>query len=338
MLDPTPDDDEELEEVRRAIDELVAECTARAGRQLPLVGTVNAARDLDRIRAALAEERLTYLGYSYGTVLGATFAALYPANVRALVLDGGVDTSLGWVDFGRDQAASVDAALQRFFDDCRNAQCPIAEDPEAAWDEVRSLLEQRLERGERDPGPEHLLNATLGALWTGPALWPDLAAALDDARRGELDPLARLGAPYVQGRLSFGASIAISCADERERPELEEIVAVGRSLEQEFPRLGEHFAGGCPTGWPVAAEPLPRPTAPGAPPILVIGTQFDPATPHKWSAALAQQLGSGVLLTYEGDGHTASEQGHRCIDDAVLAYLVDLEVPPPESACSAEQP
>jgi hypothetical protein len=228
--------------------------------------------------------------------------------------------------------------LERFFDDCRRTQCPIAEDPEAAWDEVRALLEERLERGEEDPGPEHLLNATLGALWTGPALWPELAAALNDARRGELDALGRLGAPYAPGDLSLGSSIAITCADEEERPALEEIVAAGRRLEQEFPRLGEHFSGGCPSGWPIAAEGLPTPTASGAPPILVIGTRFDPATPYEWSVALAQELDSGVLLTFEGDGHTASEQGHGCVDDAVLAYLVDLEAPPAQSTCPVEQP
>ncbi len=338
-VDPTPDNPAEIAAFAKADRALTAGCRARAGPVLPFLGTVNVARDLDRIRAALGEQKLTYLGFSYGTRLGSVYAQLFPARVRALVLDGGVHPTASAEQLSREAAAAAERALHRFFADClTRGSCPLGPDPESAWRRLQRLAERAA------PGAPSGLSA--GILYRAAAVllldknlgWPLLANALGAALDGNAAAL-RVAVELAYGDANentLEAGVAVLCADEPERLTLHRFLTLERSLARRYPLIGFAATVGCSAGWPPAADPLPAVRAEGAPPILVVGTRYDPATPYSWSQALADALRSGVLLTYEGDGHTAFASGNRCIDRIVTRYLVDLDVPPEGTACRPE--
>ena len=328
--DPSPDGAHEAEAVTALTDAFVETCTKRHGDVLPFLGTVNAARDLDRTREALGDGKLTYAGFSYGTRLGSVYAHLFPGRVRALVLDGGVHPGAGLDQVSRDGARALEDALERFFAECRaTAACPIGPRPEAVWERAQAGAE----RGE-EPGLFYLGARLL--LYDRGLGWPLLDVALASAGKGNdavLRATARLAFPERSNALEAG--LAVYCADEPSRLTGAEYLELVRALERDFPRLGFTAAGGCFAGWPAHAEPLPRVRAAGAPPILVVGTTHDPATPYAWSQALADALDSGVLVTLDGDGHGAIPSGNACIATLVEAYLIDLAVPAAGTVCRA---
>jgi pimeloyl-ACP methyl ester carboxylesterase len=187
--DPTPDTEAERAETADLKRRIAAGCARAAGDILPQVGSVNVARDLNRIREALGDRKPSYLGFSYGTRLGSVYAHLFPGRVRAMVLDGGVPPGGRLVELGREAARAVEDALRRFFADCRGREnCPIGPDPEAVWDRLRERLERTpLTSAGREVTPGHLAVAASLALGSGSLGWEVLASAIAaaDGGRGE---------------------------------------------------------------------------------------------------------------------------------------------------------
>lgn len=338
-IDPSPDDDAERQAIIEAAREYAADCSELSARLLPHVDTESAARDMDIIRAALGEEQLTYTGFSYGTYLGAQYADLFPRRVRAMVLDGGVDPTLTYDAASRTQAAGFERALQAFLDDCAsNESCAFYSDgdPFAAYDELMREIDMApLDANDRDVGPGEATLAVVAALYEREYGWPALALALDAARDGDGSILLELSDAYTRRRPDgsygnlFEANAAVNCLDTPAPRDLQYYDELARSLAELAPRLGSAagYLGVQCAFWPVPPANEPHAfTAPGAPPIVVIGTTGDPATPYAWSEALAGQLESGVLLTWEGEGHTALGKS-ECIGDAVSAYLIELRAP-----------
>lgn len=342
-LPPAPASEEVWRQVQDAVRGFAELCASRAGGMLPYLGTLNAARDMDEIRKALGEDRISYLGYSYGTVLGAVYADLFPNNVRALVLDGAVDLSLDGETFLRYQAAGFEAAFARYLQWCRARQCLGAGDPAEA---VRLLLARAEDapiaapQADRPAGPGEITFAMLAGLYSD-ALWGELTSGLNAARAGNASGLIRL-ADRLAGRRADGTydnssemNAAVNCLDHDFGREPRRHIALAEELGVKLPFFGSYVGqGGLACAyWAAEPQPLKAPRAAGAPPTLVIGTTGDPATPYVWAQAMASQLESAVLLTFRAEGHTAYRRGDNCIDSAVNAYLLTLQMPPPGTAC-----
>ena len=341
-LNPYPETDADWQVIIDATRRFTEACAAAGRDILPHVGTRNAARDMDRLREAEGEATITYFGYSYGTTLGQVYADLFPTHVRAMVLDGAVDNSLPPDDLNLEQIRGFEAAFQRYLADCAASQC-ITGDPAAT---VQSLIDEVSEEpipvvdGDRPVGSGELINAILGSLYSR-ATWPFLTAGLNAGLDGDGSTLLFLADNFA-GRQDDGeysnlveAHKAVTCLDSASERDPEHHIGLADNFEAEAPFFGRpasQFGLFC-AFWEAEPEPLVAPRASGAPPILVIGTTGDPATPYKWAVSLSQQLESGVLLTRDGEGHLAYRYGNTCIDEAVESYLLDLTVPPKGMVC-----
>lgn len=343
-LDPNPEVDEDVAVTVRQSKRFGPRCKRNSPDLTPNIGTPYVARDLDVLRSVLGDERLNFLGKSYGTFIGATYADLFPSRVGRMVLDGAVDPTLTNAELSRGQALGFEVALERFAAWCADQkECPLSDDPAEAVQEVADFLaaveEEPLpaERGR----PLTAAQATLGivgSLYSAEYGWESLMYALDSAFDG--DGLAlQSEADWLTERRPDGsfannaneALYAVNCIDRPDRAGPEETEAQAAEWSKDAPVFGATLAwGNLPCYyWPVPAVDEPREIkAPGAGPIVVVGTEFDPATPYPWSVALADQLDSGVLVSWMGgDGHTAYFSGSKCIDRAVDKYLVDGDVP-----------
>ena len=327
-------------------------CEQNSAALLPYVGSRNAARDMDVLRAALGESRLTYLGKSYGTYLGTWYAQLFPARVRALVLDGAVDPDTPSLQDDITQAEGFQVALNSFTAWCvAAAGCPLRGGPRgsvaAAVAKVQGLvtransvpLANQLNDGQVADGAM-LVNGIAAALYSK-SYWPDLKTGLTSAFAGDGTVLVELANLLLErnpnGTYSnlADADTAISCLDRPWPRSLGTWQAAAQQAAVQAPLFGAPIMWGnlaC-AYWPVPSYPLPRIRAAGAPPILVIGTLRDPATPYRWAQALAGDLASGVLLGWNGDGHTAYGQGSACVDTIVNDYLINLSVPRSGTVC-----
>jgi len=344
------DDDAGLAEAFDAWDDFGASCAARTGSLLGHVGTVSAAKDLDVLRAVLGDETLTYLGYSYGTKLGATYAALFPGNVGRLVLDGAVDPTLTARELNLGQAEGFERALRNYVDYCQTqSDCPLTGSVDDGLAQIHALSE----RARRTPLPtgDPVRDLTATLLFYGIAVtlydnrsWSFLTDALREAiLEGSAATFLYL-ADFYFDRAPDGsylsnqteAFFAVNCADGRGSSEPDQMRAEAAELVEVAPTLGAAFGFAelpC-VRWPVPPQDLPDDfSAPGAAPIVVIGTTNDPATPYAWSQNLAKLLDSGVLVSFEGEGHTAYGRSNACIDDAVDAFLVDGTVPQDGLTC-----
>ena len=327
-----------------------AACQANTGALLGHVDTASAARDMDLLRALLGDEKLTYLGYSYGTQLGGTYAALFPDRVGRLVLDGAVDYTLDPDKLSLDQAMGFERALRAYVTDCMaGAKCPLTGSVDDGLKQIRDLTQ----RAYTDPLPTQdsgrVLTRTLAFYGIAVTLyadesWPLLTQALSMAmQRNDGSGLLSL-ADFYNGRGLDGtfednsteAFTAVSCADGRAPTDVAHMQAERDKIVAVAPTLGDSFAWNALVcaGWPTPAAPLTADvSAPGAAPIVVIGTTNDPATPYEWSQALAKTLSSAVLLTWEGEGHTAYGRANDCIADAVDAYFLEGTVPQEGLVC-----
>lgn len=353
QTDVTPDDERETAELSDSFKKFAAGCEKNSGEVLPHVSTVEAARDMDILRAALGDEKLSYVGASYGTFLGATYAGLYPDRVGRLVLDGAMDPSLPARRMNRDQTAGFETAFRSFAKDCvSRSDCPLGTEGESdAGKRLKSFFDELdrapLPAGDSDGRKLGEALATTGviAAMYDEGAWPQLRTALSAAMK-EKDgaPLLALSDSYYErdadgtyANLMF-ANAAVNCLDLP--PAFKSAAEVRKSLpdfEKASPVFGEGLAWAslnC-AYWPVKATGEPhRIKAEGAAPIVVVGTTRDPATPYRWAEALADQLSSGKLLTYEGDGHTAYGRGSKCVDSAINAYLLDGKAPDDGKRCS----
>jgi pimeloyl-ACP methyl ester carboxylesterase len=329
----SPEDTTALLDVSR---EYIDGCEAAAGDLLPHLGTENVARDIDAVREAMGDEQLNYLGYSYGTAIGQQLAELFPDRVRAMVIDGVLEIGPTGLETAVDQAAGFETALRSYADSCNaDPSCPLAPDAIGAIEELQAKVEQAPIPAEpRDLGPGEMSTGLALPLYSE-TMWPDLSTAVDDALNGDGSAMVGLADDYT-GTSDFDIYFAVNCLDFAWPGTPEEVLATGAAAAAESPHFGESIVNDyvrC-SMWPVEAQPMTPVTAPDAPPILVVSTTNDPATPYEAGVRAAETLESGVLLTYEGDGHTVVANGVACVDDTVAAYLVDLEVPEDGRVCS----
>jgi pimeloyl-ACP methyl ester carboxylesterase len=318
-------------------------CRQAAGPALRFYDTVTTARDMDRVRAALGLPALDYLGFSYGTELGAAYAHLFPRRTGALVLDGAVDPLLSGVDLLTQQMQGFEAAFDQFAAWCRrHSPCSTLDDP-------RRAAEQILAAAAREPiptGQPRRLTATLADIGMAEALyaqalWPGLATALVQARAGSGAGLLALADEYYQRRSDgsysnlFDAYNVIWCNDSPPGPSDERLRATVQSWARRFPIFGKWSALQlfmCQR-WPVPSTVLPRPSAATPSKVLVLGNLHDPATPYRGAKDLARAMGNAEVLTWNGEGHTSYLQGSRCIDRYVDDYLISAELPPEGTVC-----
>ncbi|WP_336206324.1 alpha/beta hydrolase [Nonomuraea sp. LPB2021202275-12-8] len=348
-LDPTPDTPTEVRKGDLYQQAYAQGCKANTGGLLAHLGTRSAARDIDVLRAALGEQRLTYLGFSYGSLLGATYADLFPKRVRAMVLDGAIDPTTRGSSAG-SVAHSFEVAFTAFLRDCYRAPgCPFKKHKvSASFKELAGLFKRADRAPLRNDADGRQVNEAL--VWRGVMAsmysreqWPALRAALADAFKGDGTALLTFADGY-NGRLGDGtydnggeAFVAINCVD---YPPTSTATRSQVTYVPESRYFGKYFSDGLLSPcafWPVkGTEGVGRPLrAKGAPPILVVGTTRDPATPYKDAKALAAQLSSGVLLGFDGDGHTAYGGPSTCVNGAVDRYLI-TRVPPKDGTFCAK--
>ena len=332
-VDPTPDTAAEHAALVRSSRQFAEDCFKRNGNYLEHVGTIDAARDMDVLRAALGDRKLTYYGGSYGTYLGAKYAQLFPRHIRAMVLDGALDPRQPTAAENRVQAIGFETDLRDFLNACSHASdCPFSSsDPESGLNSLQAKIDAHpVSAGSRSLGPGEFFEGLALGLYST-TYWDTLRRALGDAQNGD-GRLMLLLSDALTERHSDGSysnliesNLAINCID---RPSPRQVSAYD-SAARDFARVAPHFGepiayGSLPCAfWPVPpVEQAHAVHAEGAPPIVVIGTTRDPATPYVWAKALARQLASGVLVTFNSDGHTAYEHGNNCIVSAVNTYLL----------------
>jgi pimeloyl-ACP methyl ester carboxylesterase len=335
----------------------VGRCVARMGKNfLANAGTVNVARDLDAIRAAVGDDKLTFLGYSYGTRIGSAYAEAYPQNVRAMILDGAVDPNIDPVEADLRQAKGFQDAFNDYAADCaKNPTCPLGTDPAKSVDVYHSLVDPLVDKKNpligrpahtEDPRGLSYSDALVGTIMAlySPTLWHHLTDGLTELVHHRGDTLLALADMYMRrdphGHYTNAtdARVAVNCVDEPPVKDRAKVVDEDRRSREIAPFMSYgKFTGDAPLGtcafWPV--PPTTRPhviSAPGLAPTVVVSTSHDPATPYKAGVDLAKQL-HGALLTFEGTQHTVVFQGNRCIDDFATAYLVHGTVPPPGAKC-----
>jgi pimeloyl-ACP methyl ester carboxylesterase len=348
--DPTPDSKDEEQQLAGSAKTFADKCKAKGGALLGHISTIEAAKDMDVLRAALGETKLAYLGKSYGTFLGATYADLFPTKVGRFVLDGVVAPSLTSTEVNEGQAVGFETATRTYVKACvRQGDCPLGSSVDSGMARLRAFLKQM------DANPLPLQDPSITRLTEGWASlgiagamydqgqWNTLTEALRDAFAGRGTPMLRLGENYADRTSTgqYGGNLmqviyAVNCLDRADTRELTHYEAESRSLTAKAPTWGPFLAWSTlPCGyWPVPANNAPKKiTASGSGPIVVVGTTRDPATPYKWAQALASELENGHLITYDGDGHTAYSRSNRCVDDAVDAYLLKGVVPRPGLRC-----
>ncbi|MFJ7910595.1 alpha/beta hydrolase [Kitasatospora sp. NPDC096204] len=335
---------------------LAEACRARHADLLPHLGTRDTARDLDVLRGALGERRLDFLGFSYGTHLGAAYAEQFPDRTGRLVLDGAVDHGAPAARLGTEQAAAAETGLRAFAAACATddgAACPLGADPAAAPQRLARFLDGLRDHPLRAADGRALTaalgwDAALDVLSDGHRSWPRLREALGPAvTRGEAEGLLALadGADHRDEdgryRTPADAYAAISCADGPPPPTDAELRPALAELAARAPLVSGHDPVGtlldpdC-RAWPFRSPEPPRPIrAAGSAPILVIGSTGDPVTPYAWAQRLAGGLEHGVLLTRDGDGHTGYDKS-GCVRDAVAAYLVDGRLPAAGTHCPSD--
>lgn len=339
-VDVSPDDPGEREELITASGQLGESCLVNSGRLLAHISTVDTVTDLDLLRGLVGDDKLNFFGYSYGTAIGSRYAHTYPDRVGRVALDGAVN-----ITESEDviQAVGFDRALAAFADWCVTNECSLGRDREQVLQAVTGLLDGLDERplpvADRELTQSLAVTGVVVALYGAEAEWRLLLTAVQRAQAGDGDLLLRM-ADFYNARDDSGdydtrltAFAAIRCLDEGDHG----LAGADRRAQiqtEKAPILGPYFGPDyvCPT-WPVPPIPEPEPVvAAGAAPILVIGSTGDSATPYEFARAMAEQLESGVLLTYDGPGHGAYGGRSACIDEAVVRYFTQ-EPPTEDRTC-----
>jgi pimeloyl-ACP methyl ester carboxylesterase len=309
---------------------------------------------MDILRAILGDEKLNYLRKSYGTLLGAQYAELFPERVGRVVLDGVLPSSLDSDELTFGQAKAFDMVLRRFVEDCiTQDDCPLPRDVDAGMVRIQQFLADL----DQNPLPgmgDRVLTEALGTfaiaiyLYAPPSDWEVLRFGLDAAFQGDGSVLMEM-MDYRTDRTPDGtfannsneAIYAVNCLDRPGVGGVDHAAELARQWAAEAPVFGPSMAWGTLSCWQwpmgagtaeAAGEP-PVFRAQGSAPILVVSTKYDPATPYEWGVQVADELDNATLLSYEGDGHTAYTSGSTCIDKAVDAYFLDGTLPAEGTVC-----
>jgi pimeloyl-ACP methyl ester carboxylesterase len=338
--DPTPDTDAEWASAVAASRAFAEECARKHVELLPFMGTGESAGDMDLVRAALGEEQISYIGFSYGTALGASYARRFPGRVRAMVLDGAIDPSFDLLLFAREQAVAVEQALTAY----------DAEAQKKGWHGL-TVFEAVSARAELAPVPNgagarparasDILYGSVEAVTDPGAGWHELNSALDAAQAGDGAPFVRLSDRYF-GRESDGSSalcvetqLAVLCADLHRLASAEAYRDAITELEHTSPHIGvANLMSLLPCAfWVPPARPLEPLRAVEAAGILVVAGREDPLTPHVWGERLAEQLPMATLFSVETQEHTAFGRGRACVDEVVVSVLLSGKRPVPMPVC-----
>ncbi len=344
LPDPVPATPSQQTAAIAGLKQFAAACEKASASVLPYVGSVDVARDMDRLRSALGDAGLTYMGQSYGTLLGLTYASMFPTHVRAMVLDSVIDPALTFTQITQGQAQGFEALLQSFFAWCAaSSSCPWR----PTGDPTAALLAQ-IQAATSSPAPAggggqvagagELYDALLDGLYAQ-SDWPQLGAALAADAGGNGGPVVTMSDHYNQNGSTNqdDVALAVDCLDHPVSHDLRVYGYLADLLKLSAPVFGPLLAWGeaaCAV-WPVPpTRPVGPVAAPGAPPILVIGTTNDPATPYAWAVNVSKELQRGVLLTRDGDDHVAYFYS-ACVRGYVQAYLVGGVTPPPGTVCTS---
>lgn len=356
LIDKSYDDSPEGEAEAEADSEfIVSSCENTSGDLLPFVGTISAAKDMDVIRGILGMEKMDYMGFSYGTHLGAQYAELFPDNVGHMVLDGAIDPDATSIESSYFQAVGFEEALSAYIEHClADEDCPLEGN---TVDEAKAFLSEKINDTIDNPLPtsDEDRPLTQAQFFTGIATplyddssWDYLTEGLAAAIERQDGSLLQMFADLMWGRdtrtggfldNSLEVRWAINCVDYPRNTNEDEWEEANQKLREDAPTFAPFFENSeqlC-SQWPVTADKLPGPfVAEGSAPILVIGTKGDPATPYQSAVNMAETLDNGVLLTFEGEGHTAYNRSGACITNAVDSYFVDGTVPEDGLSCPVE--
>jgi pimeloyl-ACP methyl ester carboxylesterase len=348
--DPDPETPAEGQELQQSYETFFEGCMANSDDLINHVTTVETARDMDVLRAALGESQMLYFGASYGTKLGATYADLFPDKVGRMVLDGAVDLSIDTRQLSLEQAGGFEVALRSYVQNCvDDGSCFLGDSVDAGLTTIQDLIASIDEKPlpTQDSGDRQLSvgNAFYGlvAPLYNKDYWSVLDQALELALNGDGTLLLRLSDLYesrnddgTYSDNSAEAIVAINCLDDPYSITADQVPDQVPAFEAASPTFGDVFAWGLVTCHGVQAKATEKDTtidAAGAAPIVVVGTTRDPATPYQWAVHLSDQLKSAVLVSRDGDGHTGYNSGNDCVDEAVESYLVDGTVPQDGLSC-----
>jgi pimeloyl-ACP methyl ester carboxylesterase len=342
LPDPAPATADAQQALLANAEDYASQCDQDSGSTLPYVGTVDTARDLDRIRAALGDSQLTFIGHSYGTLLGATYAQMFPTHVRAMVLDAAIDPAMSTFQYTLDQAKSLEAVLDDFLAACQgSSSCGwrFTGDPTAALLALLAQSRQQLIPGDggRSAGPGEIYDALLSGLYSQSS-WPGLASALGEAAAGNSSAVLSMSDGYRQNGSTNGsdAAEAIFCLDHpvsRDTSSYPGFAALAGSSAPVFGPLLAWGVLGCAV-WPAPPTRTPAPAiASGSASILVTGATKDPVTPYQWAVNLAHELQHGFLLTWQGEDHV-SYYYSNCVRNIDQAYLISGTLPAVGTVCS----
>ena len=334
--------DESLDASRASAKEFADACAEHTGEAVGYYGTEQVASDMDLMRALLGNEKLDYYGVSYGTLIGATYAGLFPERVGRFVLDAAVAPDASDADGSMFQAKGFELALGNFLEVCiSESDCPIdADSRQEALDAMTALFDEL----DEDPLP-----GAMGRLLDGSTFfisiaanlysefqWPTLVDVIEDVQNGEtlsaftaVDQYYGVNPDRTFVDNSFEALVGVNCLDYAPEDDYDAIRAHAEEVMREAPTVGRYFVGlsSC-IDWPNAGSRSQEPiTAPGADPIIVIGGINDPATPYEQSVTLADQLESGILITVDAEGHGQYGNGNSCVDVPVTEYLLTGNAP-----------
>jgi pimeloyl-ACP methyl ester carboxylesterase len=341
-------------EFKKAIAEskdFIAKCEANTN-HLTSYSTANAARDMDLLREALGDEKLNYMGKSYGTYLGALYANLFPDKIGRVVLDGAVDPNISDLEMSKSQAVGFDLALNSFIKDCLSRKnCPLQGDEVQATTQLLTIWQSAAITPlpqDRGDGDKRLVTESLLVIGTASALydseegWPELRRAIREALDGYGDTYLKLADQYSgrqpDGSYSnneFDSGAIIDCLDFADPRSVNQIRKDAAEIAAAAPAFGPYLAySGLLCKYFDAPAPVEVTRTKTETPIVIIGTTGDPATPYAWAQGLAKVLPNSRLLTFVGDGHTGQGRGNGCVDDAIDAFYLDGELPAQGLRCT----